>query len=151
MDQKSVTDCNLRKVVLFLVTVLKVWQSEIPNNWSFLDLPYNEYILKLPIIGIYHWKYPTSNSTLMLGFQCMCTDGSKPKWWVPIIECQWVRNVKFDFDVSVRQCLLSTDTLKSNSTFGTFSDMCPQGQKMPGRFGVRICTSSKLAYKFKVA
>ena len=42
-----------------------------------------------PIIGIYHWKYPTS---------------------------------KLDFDVSVRHCLLSTHTLKSNSTLGTHFD-----------------------------
>ena len=30
-----------------------------------------------------------------------------------------VPNVKFNFDVSVRHCLLSTHTLKSNSTLGT--------------------------------
>ena len=30
-----------------------------------------------------------------------------------------VPNIKFDFDVSVRQCLLSTDTLKSNLPLNT--------------------------------
>ena len=36
-------------------------------------------------------------------------------------------NVKFDFDVSVSNCMLSTDTSKSNSTFGTFSGISPGG------------------------
>ena len=29
-------------------------------------------------------------------------------------------NVEFDFDVSVSNCMLSTDTMKSNLTLGTF-------------------------------
>ena len=32
------------------------------------------------IIGKQHWEYPISNSTLMLVFQCMCTDRSKPNF-----------------------------------------------------------------------
>ena len=28
---------------------------------------------------LYHWKYTTSNLTLMLGFWCMCQIGPKPK------------------------------------------------------------------------
>ena len=52
---------------------------------------------------------------------------SKSKWWVFIIVCKWVPNVKFNFDVCVdcRQCL--TDISASNSTLGSFRDMCPQG------------------------
>ena len=34
---------------------------------------------------------------------------SKSKWWVLIILCIWVPKVKFDFDVSAMQCLLSTE------------------------------------------
>ena len=49
---------------------------------------------------------------------------SKSKWWVLNIACKWTPNVEFDFDLCVhsRQCL--TDTSKSNSTLGTFSDVC---------------------------
>ena len=36
-------------------------------------------------------------------------------------------NVKFDFDVSVINRMLSADTPKSNSTLGTFSCICPGG------------------------
>ena len=36
-------------------------------------------------------------------------------------------NIDFDFDVSVSNCMLSTDTSKSNSTLGTFSGICPGG------------------------
>ena len=52
---------------------------------------------------------------------------SKSKWWVLIITCKWVPNVKFDFDVGVdsRHCV--TDTSKLKSTLGTFSNMCPEG------------------------
>ena len=32
-----------------------------------------------------------------------------------------VTNVKFDFDVSVRHCLLPTHTVKSNLTLGTWA------------------------------
>ena len=35
-----------------------------------------------------------------------------------------VPNVKFDFNESVRHCLLSTHTSKLNLTLGTFSDIC---------------------------
>ena len=36
-------------------------------------------------------------------------------------------NVKFDFDVSVSNCMLSTDTSKLNLTLGTFKGICPGG------------------------
>ena len=36
-------------------------------------------------------------------------------------------NVEFNFDVSVRDCMLSTDTCKSKSTLGPFSGICPGG------------------------
>ena len=36
-------------------------------------------------------------------------------------------NVKFDFNVSVSNCMLSTDTSKLNLTLGTFSGICPGG------------------------
>ena len=54
----------------------------------------------------------------------------KSKWWVLIRACKWVPNVKFHFDVCVdcRQCL--TDTWKSNSTLGTFSNKCPKGKNL---------------------
>ena len=32
----------------------------------------------LKIIGIYHWKYPMSNSASMYGYLHECTDRSKP-------------------------------------------------------------------------
>ena len=38
-------------------------------------------------------------------------------------------NVEFDFDVSVSNCMLSTDTSKSNSTLGTFNGICIGGFK----------------------
>ena len=39
-------------------------------------------------------------------------------------------NDEFDFDVSVSSCMLSTDTLKLNSTLGTFSGICPRGNML---------------------
>ena len=36
-------------------------------------------------------------------------------------------NVEFEFDVSVNNCMLSTDTSKSNLTLGTFSGIYPGG------------------------
>ena len=36
-------------------------------------------------------------------------------------------NVDFDFDVSVSNCMLSTNTSKLNLTLGTFSGICPGG------------------------
>ena len=49
---------------------------------------------------------------------------SKSKRWVLNIACKWTPNVEFDFDLCVhsRQCL--TDTSKSNSTLGSFIDVC---------------------------
>ena len=44
---------------------------------------------------------------------------SKSEWWVLIIACKWVPNIEFDFNVSVRHCLLSTYTSKSNLTLAT--------------------------------
>ena len=41
-------------------------------------------------------------------------------------------NIKFEFDESVCNCMLSTDTSKSNSTFGTFSDKCSGPKRAPG-------------------
>ena len=38
-------------------------------------------------------------------------------------------NVEFDFDVSVSNCMLSTDSSKSNLMFGTFRSICPGGKK----------------------
>ena len=35
--------------------------------------------------------------------------------------------VNFDFNVSVSNCMLSTETSKSKSTLGTFSGICPGG------------------------
>ena len=40
-------------------------------------------------------------------------------------------NVQFNFDVSVSNCMLSTDTLKANWTLGTFSGICPGGKPRP--------------------
>ena len=36
-------------------------------------------------------------------------------------------NIEFDFNVSVSNCILSTDTSKSSSMLGTFSGICPGG------------------------
>ena len=40
-------------------------------------------------------------------------------------------NIEFNFDVSVSNCMLSTDTSKSNWTLGTFSGICPGGKPRP--------------------
>ena len=49
--------------------------------------------------------------------------------------CNWVPKDKFDFDVSIRQCLLSAGTSKSNSMLGTFSDKCSR------RFNLVVTTN----------
>ena len=36
-------------------------------------------------------------------------------------------NVELDFDVTVSNCMLSTDTSDSNLTLGTFIGICPGG------------------------
>ena len=79
------------------------------------------------------WTHITESTECWIPLQCKVFDisaligqkiKSKSKWWILIFACKWVPSVEFDFDVCVdsRQCL--TDTLKLNSTLGTFSDIC---------------------------
>ena len=53
---------------------------------------------------------------------------SKSKWWVHLIARKWVPIVEFDFNVCVDSRQRLTDTLKLNSTLGTFSDIMPMIQ-----------------------
>ena len=56
-----------------------------------------------------------------------------------------VPNVEFNFNVSVRHCLLSTHTLKSNSMFGTHLHAMIRTHHFD--FDVRLCLISALMSK----
>ena len=79
--------------------------------------------------AIWSWTHATESTKhqicLMLGFRCMRTDRSKPNVETEIMSPYHSVQMRCKvFDVCVRSSMLSTDTLKSNSTFGTFSDKC---------------------------
>ena len=107
------------KVKFFLSKVL---------TWSFKKST----VVSLPVLeGVvdsYHWKCRSSNSTLMYLFQQSCTPSQQYiKTLHRKLICMLWWSLKFDFNVTVRRCSLSTDTSKSNSMLGTFSGIYPGG------------------------
>ena len=55
-------------------------------------------------------------------------------------------NIKFDFDVSVRTCMMSTATSKSNSMYCTFSGNCPRSKYLV----LFLALSDFIAHKAKL-
>ena len=99
-------------------------------------------------IGIYHWKCRTSNSSLTLNFRLYVILGIQHiKILHQILICTLLWGLKFDFDIAVCHCKLSTDTSKSNSMLSTFSYKCsgPYGWWIRGYVNFFCITSFPLA------
>ena len=82
----------------------------------------------------YHWKYQMSKFSMLVIGTVRCQQIQMHQKHNILIWTLWKGliilepNVELDFDVSVSNCMLSTDSSKWNLMFGPFRSICP-GEK----------------------